>query len=335
MRLAVTAASNLLEALRRLVPGASNRTLRQILGQDRVTVNGVVCSLAVRHLEPGDSVEVTPRRPAPPAYEGLHVVYEDDALLLVHKPAGLLSVATPDEREETAFAILREYLRQVHLRARLYIVHRLDRFVSGILVFAKTEKAHARLKELFEQHSIDRRYWALVEGNVRGESGTIRSRLVEDRSLKVRSTKKESEGKHAVTHYRVLRRFPGLTLLEVTLETGRRNQIRVHLAELGHPVVGDRSYGSSIDPLGRIGLHAFRLGIRHPVTGQQLLFETQPPPELRPYVNRTTAPAWVPPATPARAPRTGAPTESGGRSRRVPADGRSGSRPRLRPPPGR
>jgi RluA family pseudouridine synthase len=166
----------------------------------------------------------------------------------------------------------------------VYIVHRLDKFVSGLLVFAKSERVQAALRRLFEAHDIDRRYWAIVEGRVHGDSGTIRSHLAEDRSLRMRSTTDTSQGKHAVTHYRVLRRFPRLTALEITLETGRKNQIRAHLSELGHPVAGDRAYGSTVDPLGRMGLHAFRLGFEHPIRKVQLRFETEAPPEFRRYL---------------------------------------------------
>jgi 23S rRNA pseudouridine1911/1915/1917 synthase len=284
LKLAVTAASDLMEALRRLVPGASNRTLRQMLEQRRVLVNGVECRVAARRLDLGDSVEVVRRRPRPPAFDGLDVVHEDETLLIVHKPVGLLSVATPDEREQTAFAFLRAYLRQSDRNAPLFIVHRLDKFVSGLLVFAKSVDVQARLKALFEGHAIERRYWALVEGHVKEDTGTIRTRLTEDRSLKMRSTRIDSEGKLAVTHFRVLRRFPGLTLLEVKLETGRKNQIRVHLSEHGHPIVGDRGYGSTVDPLGRMGLHAFRLGFVHPITGERLDFQTDSPPEFARYL---------------------------------------------------
>jgi 23S rRNA-/tRNA-specific pseudouridylate synthase len=140
------------------------------------------------------------------------------------------------------------------------------------------------LQGLFIRHDIQRKYLAIVEGKVEKKQGTIRSHLAEGKSLRMHSTGDAQKGKLAVTHYRVLRHSGKFTALEVTLETGRKNQIRVHLSEMGHPLVGDRAYGSTQDPLGRLGLHAFLLGFRHPVSGETMLFQTDPPPEFRRYL---------------------------------------------------
>ncbi len=283
MKFIISAESRVLDALRTLVPGASGRTLRQMLGLGRVSVNGVPCTIATHRVRPGDVLEVG-RRVHPPPGGGLEVCYEDRDLLVVHKPAGLLTVAAPGERERTATAFLGRYLRARNPSGKAYVVHRLDRFVSGLLVFAKSEQVQRALRRLFEAHEVDRKYWAVVEGRMPRDSGTIRSHLAEGSSKRVSSTTDPERGKLAVTHYRVLRRFADLTVLEVSLETGRKNQIRAHLAEIGHPVVGDRAYGSTADPLGRMGLHAFRLGFEHPVRRERLLFATPPPPEFRPYL---------------------------------------------------
>jgi len=202
---------------------------------------------------------------------------------VVRKPTGLLSVSTAHEKERTVSAYLRAYVRATG-RPKIFIVHRLDKFASGILVFARTEAAKEKLKASFQRHVVQRKYWAIVEGCVAKDSGTIRSHLAEDRSLRMRSTTDVTRGKPAVTHFRVLRRVSNLTALEVTLETGRKNQIRAHLSEMGHPIAGDRAYGSTLDPLGRLGLHAFLLGFRHPMDGSPLTFSTNPPPEFVPYV---------------------------------------------------
>lgn len=283
MKLSASSESVVLEILRVAVPGASGRTLRQMLQQGRVRLNGEVCRVPDRPVRPGDVLEVGRRLPA--AVEGgLRIVHEDRDLVVVHKPAGLLTVATPHESENTAFAFLRRHVRSRGSPRTVFVVHRLDKFVSGLLVFAKSESTRDSLRSLFEAHAIDRKYWAIVEGRVRKDSGTIESRLAEDRTMRMRSTTNPGEGKRAVTHYRVLRRFSEMTSLEVTLETGRKNQIRAHLSELGHPIVGDRAYGSTTDPLGRMGLHAFRLGFMHPSRQEPVLFETDPPPEFRPYL---------------------------------------------------
>jgi 23S rRNA pseudouridine1911/1915/1917 synthase len=276
--------SSLLDALKLLVPGASNRTLRQMLSQGRISVNGKLCVIASQSIHSGDVIEMGPRRAAAKIAGGVDILYEDGDIFIVHKPAGLLTVATIDERERTAYAYLRRHLKQHNPKQKLFIVHRLDRFVSGVLVFAKSEHVQSVLQDVFSRHDIQRKYWAIVEGVVKKNEGTIRSHLAEDRNLRVHSTKDPEKGKAAVTHFRVLQRFSKLTSLEVILETGRKNQIRVHLSEMGHPIVGDRSYGSTQNPLGRMGLHAFHLGFAHPVTGKPLLFQTDPPPEFLRYI---------------------------------------------------
>ena len=284
MKTEASISSSLLDTLKLLVPGASNRTLRQMLSQGRVSVNGAPCVLASRSISPGDVIEIGARRVTAKVSGGLQVLYEDSDLLIVHKPAGLLTVATLDERDQTAYAHLREYVREHNPRQKLFIVHRLDKLASGVLVFAKSERVQSLLQGVFSRHDIQRKYWAIVEGRVQKDQGTIRSHLAEDRSMRMHSTEDARKGKSAVTHFRVLNRLHNLTMLEVTLETGRKNQIRVHLSEMGHPIVGDRAYGSTQNPLGRLGLHAFHLGFVHPVRGTPLAFQTEPPPEFRRYL---------------------------------------------------
>jgi 23S rRNA pseudouridine1911/1915/1917 synthase len=255
-----------------------------MLSQGRVSVNGAPCSIASRQIHPGDLLEIGPRRAATPLSGGLEILFEDNDILIIHKPSGLLTVATADEREQTAYFYLRQYLQERRRRQRLFIVHRLDKFASGVLVFAKSERVQSILQGVFSRHDIRRKYWAIVEGTVEKNHGTIRSRLVEDKSLRMHSTTDEKRGKLAVTHFQVLRRSGKFSTLEVILETGRKNQIRAHLSEMGHPIVGDRAYSSSQDPIGRLGLHAFYLGFNHPVNGEPLEFQTDPPPEFRKYL---------------------------------------------------
>lgn len=255
-----------------------------MLSQGRISVNGEACAIANRLIQEGDVIEIGPRMSSAGIEGGVEIVYEDGDIILIHKPAGLLTVATPDEKERTAFAFLREYLRRNKTRQKLFVVHRLDKLASGILVFAKSERVKSLLQGVFSRHDIRRKYWAVVEGVVAGNHGTIQSHLAEDRMLRVHSTENKKRGKSAVTHFRVLRRIRDLTVLEVTLETGRKNQIRVHLSEMGHPIVGDRAYGSTRNPLGRLGLHAFYLAFTHPTRGTPLEFQTEPPPEFGRYI---------------------------------------------------
>jgi 23S rRNA pseudouridine1911/1915/1917 synthase len=253
-----------------------------MLERGRVRVNGEICKLANKILNPSDRVEVGEKRLVTEPFHGIKIVHEDPDLLVILKPAGLLTVATLHEKERTAYNYLREYLKTAG--ERVFIVHRLDKFVSGLLVFAKSESIKESLQAQFQRHTIERRYWAIVEGKVEKDSGTIESRLAQDHTKRMHSTEKPESGKKAVTHYRVLRRFSNLTALEVQLETGRKNQIRVHLSEMGNPIVGDESYGSTLNPIKRMGLHAFCLGFVHPTTRTNLHFKSDPPPEFQKYL---------------------------------------------------
>ena len=278
MKAAVSLPGTLLAALETLVPGAARRTLRQMLSRRRICVNDEVCVNARRPVKPGDILEIKTVGSVPVKLpHGLEVLYEDNDIVVVYKPVNLLTVATTGERERTVFSCLRAWLKERNPSGGIYIVHRLDKFASGILVFAKSERVQSLLKGIFQRHDIQRKYWAIVEGSVAKNQGTIQSYLAENRLMRMHSTDNVNDGKFAVTHFRVLRRTRGFSSLEVTLETGRKNQIRVHLSEMGHPIVGDRAYGSTTDPLKRLGLHAFRLSFRHPATGMPMLFQTDPP----------------------------------------------------------
>jgi 23S rRNA pseudouridine1911/1915/1917 synthase len=204
----------------------------------------------------------------------VRVVYEDESIVVVDKPSGLLTVATEKERVRTLFSALRLHANSKKPPQKIFVVHRLDREASGLLVFAKTIEEKEYLQSQFKDHSAGRRYVAVVEGRVTPDEFTIKSYLAENKALRVYSTRKISEGKLAITHVRVLKRNPKTTLIEVRLETGRKHQIRVHLAERGHPIVGDKSYGSGTNPLRRLALHGAHLEFRHPRTGQVVKYDS-------------------------------------------------------------
>jgi 23S rRNA pseudouridine1911/1915/1917 synthase len=208
----------------------------------------------------------------------LSILFEDDEILVVMKSAGLLTVASPGEDEETAQAFLNTYLGARKTGRRIQVVHRLDRDTSGVLVFAKSFKAREALKERFAEHDIHRLYIAIIDGRMGRPEGMIQSFLAEDRNLRVHSVASPSRGKLATTHYRTVKAGTQYSMLEVRLETGKRNQIRVHFAEAGHPVIGDTMYGNGKDPIGRLGLHAMELGLVHPTTGREMKF-TAPLPD--------------------------------------------------------
>ena len=268
-------AATLSARLRALFPEASGRSLKQWLESGRIELNGRVCRDGRIMVEARDRV-VLGTRGRVPFPRGLGLVHEDAAMVVVDKQPGLLSMATERERERTAYRLLWDYLAAQRPRARPFIVHRLDRETSGLLVFAKSEATKRNLQAQFEARTVERLYVALVRGKVRREAGTLESRLVEDKSLRVHPTS-GPEGKTAITSYRVIGHGQDTTLLELSLGTGRRRQIRVQLAAIGHPIVGDREHGGPSGPFRRLCLHAKRLGFVHPTTGKPMRFDSAAP----------------------------------------------------------
>ncbi len=209
--------------------------------------------------------------------KGLAVLYEDKDILVVDKPAGLLTVSTEREKSRTAQSILTDYIRTGCGRSqkRIYVVHRLDRDTSGVLIFAKSEEAMLRLKDQWKQ--TEKKYLAVVHGRCEKDSGTITSYLAEDEDYTMYSTSDRRKGKLSQTSYTVLRRTRKYSLLEIVLLTGRKNQIRVHLAGIGHPIVGDTKYGKENDEQRRMALHARSISFNHPFSGKPLSFQSEVP----------------------------------------------------------
>lgn len=281
MKLVISHPSTLLDTLSTLFPDSSKTTLRQMLQAGRVRVDGVVEKDARRMLARDEMVDVSQKASQRVLPLGLGILHEDDHVLVVLKERGLLTVATERETKTTAQAFLNDYLKESG-EGRVHVVHRLDRETSGVLVFAKNFAARERLKDQFAEHSVDRVYVAIVEGSLREPSGTIRSHLFEKKNLRMVSVDRLDHypsAKLAVTHYRTIHANDRFSMLEVTLETGRKNQIRAHLSESGHPVVGDTFYDATENPLGRLGLHARLLGFAHPKTGERMTF-TAPLPKV-------------------------------------------------------
>jgi 23S rRNA pseudouridine1911/1915/1917 synthase len=271
----VTTPVSLGDCLAKLLGEASGRTRKQMLAGGRVIVNGRVVRRATAPLARGDVVEIGAKRARPVLPAELRLVHEDDDVLVVDKPAGLLTIATERERVRTAYAHLGVYLRAQS--KRVFIVHRLDRLASGLLVFATSPEAKQALQAQFAAHTAERVYVAVVDGRLERPSGSISSRLIDDAPGRVRETKDPTRGRPAVTHWRVVRAGRAHTLIEIRLETGRRNQIRVQLAGLGHPIAGDAAYGSRSDPFGRLTLHARALGFDHPRSGVRMRFVSEGP----------------------------------------------------------
>ena len=279
----VSAPAELLAYLFAAWPQEKKKQIRTWLKFQSVTVNGRPISQFNHPLKKGDVVSVRTDRFAVPKTKlgaGMKVFFEDAHIIVIHKPSGLLSIASEAEPEKTAYFQLTEYLRLGNPRARerVWIVHRLDRETSGLMVFAKTPEAKEILQKGWDQ--AEKRYEAVVEGKLPAEKGTFESDLNETNPFKVFSSPPTEFTRHAVTHYRVLAKSTWRSLVELTLETGRRHQIRVHLKDAGCPIVGDEKYGAKSDPAKRLGLHACMLEFPHPVTREELRFESPLPKEL-------------------------------------------------------
>ncbi|MDP3478175.1 MAG: RNA pseudouridine synthase, partial [Desulfoprunum sp.] len=210
-------------------------------------------------------------------YQGIQIVFEDRDLIVIDKPAGLLTVATDTEKRKTAYSILSDYVKKRDPDNKIFVVHRIDRETSGLLLFAKSEEIKDAVQGTWMSTITERIYVAVTEGAVEPTEGVITSWLTESSAFKVYSSQNSQQGKKAVTHYQTVTSNRDYALLKVSLETGRKHQIRVHLQDIGHPVIGDKKYGSTVNPLKRLGLHAQVLAFIHPVSNVPCRYETPVP----------------------------------------------------------
>ena len=293
----VEAAAELMPFLLSKLGGMTRTSVKQLLSQRRVTVNAAIQTRHDTPLKAGDVVQVLQGRGnIELRHPKLRIIYEDDALIIVEKKNGLLTVPyNPKSSEMTAFSILKEYVKKESRRNTVHVVHRLDRETSGVLVFAKSPELQEYMRTYWHQLVSKRTYVALVEGLFEQKEGTITTWLTEDpRTGMVYSSPKDDGGQIAVTHYKVLKELEpeidspdvAMSLIELNLETGRTNQIRVHMQSVGHPVIGDRKYGhgNEYSPVDRLCLHAKVLEFIHPMTEKKVRFEAAVPKEmLRPF----------------------------------------------------
>jgi 23S rRNA pseudouridine1911/1915/1917 synthase len=281
--------------------GLSRSQVTGLFDHGCVTRNGAIETQPAERLAAGDQVQVRydpsqryHPKPKPRRNLGFEIVFEDKHLIVVDKPAGLLTVPTRREETNTLRHLVGEYLQHVSKARGAFPVHRLDRGVSGLLVIGKSPEITSQLKDQFAASKPEREYIAIVAGRLEQPHGTFESLLATDKDLNRFSTDNEEIGQLAITHYRVIAPLGGATLVQVRLETGRRNQIRVHFAEAGHPVLGDPRYQRerAAHPrwtYARLALHARLLGFAHPITGQALRFESELPAEMARFVKETTA----------------------------------------------
>ena len=291
----VEAPAELLPFLLTKMGGMTRTSVKQLLGQRRVKVNNAIQTRHDTPLRKGDLITIeSGRGNAELRHPKLRIIYEDDALIVVEKKNGLLTVPyNPKSTETTALSILKDYVKKQSRQASVYVVHRLDRETSGVLVFAKSPELQEYMRTYWRQLVSKRTYVALVEGKLQKREGTITSWLTEDnRTAMVYSSPTDNGGQKAITHYQVVKESTlqsddtALTaeysLVELNLETGRTNQIRVHMASMGHPVVGDRKYGNGNEssPIDRLCLHARVLEFIHPMTEKKVRFEASTPKEF-------------------------------------------------------
>lgn len=275
----------LLPFLLTVLSGQSRTSIKSLLASHRVLINGKMTTQFNEPLAVGDVVEISSshgkvefRHPM------LRIVWEDDYIIVVEKKSGLLSMATDKEKERTAYHLLSEYVKKSDPYNRIFILHRLDKDTSGLMMFAKDRMTQNKLQSNWDEAVTERMYTAVVEGCPEKNTDLISSFLAENAGLKVYVAE---TGSHAITRYKVLKSSGTYSLLELNLETGRKNQIRVHLESIGHPIVGDGKYGASSDPIGRLALHATTLSFIHPVTDEELHFQSPIPTVFNALVKKS------------------------------------------------
>lgn len=286
MKITVQKDGPIIDLLVEVFGSASKTHIRKMLKYRMIQVSGQPVTRAGFAVNAGDVIEYVKKtgrknEMAPP----VPIIFEDDDLLIAEKPAGLLTFGERGMGGTSLYRVLKDFVNQRSGgRQRLHVVHRLDREVSGIVLLAKNGKVQQQIKKNWK--GTKKRYYALVEGQPEKDRGTIKSWLREGVDRKMASSDKPAGAKLAVTHYRVVKRLDGHTLLEIETETGRKNQVRVHLSEMGYPLVGDRRYGADAKVIRRIRLHACYLGFTHPVTGRFVEFESPMPQEFMVLRNR-------------------------------------------------
>lgn len=273
----VSEANTLLPFLLELLKDQSRSSVKALLSRGQISVNGRVTRQFDEELNPNDTVSINyGRGKVEFSNPLLKILWEDDDLIVVNKREGLLSVSTDRVKERTAYRLLSDYVKKTDPRNKIFVLHRLDRDTSGIMMFAKNQCVKERLQSNWGSMITTRTYVAVVEGRPEKETDLIVSNLVENRKMQV-YVSLEGDGKEAITHYRLLQTNNRYSLLELDLETGRKNQIRAQMQSIGHPVAGDSKYGAETNPAGRLMLHARKLCFIHPTTGEEMRFETRIP----------------------------------------------------------
>jgi 23S rRNA pseudouridine1911/1915/1917 synthase len=270
--------TKLLEFLLSKAAGKSRNKVKSYLAHRKISVNGTTITQFDYELKPGQQVSISKGIVhGVVQYHGLKIVHEDQYLIVIDKQAGLLSIATDREKDKTAYSILSRHVKLENPKNKIFVVHRLDRETSGIMMFARNQETQELLQKGWQNIIFERNYVAVVEGRVEKNEGTIESWLKESKTMTMFSESEPEEGIRAITHYKVLKQNEDYSLLEIRLDTGRKNQIRIHMKENGHSIIGDKKYGGSKSPIKRLGLHAQKLSFKHPVYKTDLSFVSPVP----------------------------------------------------------
>lgn len=268
----------LLDFLIAAMPMRKRTNIKELLSHNQIAVNGTPVKQFDTQLTPGDEVKANLTREFRVFHHRrLQIVYEDDDIIVINKGYGLLSMGNDKVKEGTAYSILREYVKWNDPRNKIFIVHRLDRDTTGLMMFAKTEEAKNIMQHNWNNMVLNRKYLAVVDGKFPEEEGIYKSYLAENSAHEVYSTDDPEKGQLAVTRYKRLQVHNGYSLMEVELDTGRKNQIRVHMKEMGYPISGDKRYGGNPSPIHRLALHAQTLRFVHPITRKEMNFATPVP----------------------------------------------------------
>lgn len=278
--------SLLLEFLLENIQGKSKNNIKTMLSRKDILVDNKSVTQFDYKLKPNQKIAINlTKKIEQDSKYPLDIMYEDNDLIVINKREGLLSISTEKEKEETAYHYVMKYLKKKEPSSRIFVIHRLDSETSGILMFAKNERIKLAFQDNWNELVTIRGYYAVVEGNVKEPTGTIKSWLKETKTLLVYSSSKVGDGLEAITHYTTLKSTNEYSLLDIKIDTGRRNQIRVHMKDIGHCVVGDKKYGAKENPIKRVALHSYLIEFQHPFTKQTIHFQLDMPKSFKKLVH--------------------------------------------------
>ena len=271
--------TTLLDFLFSVYKDSSKNSVKSLLSSHRVGVDGAPVTQFDLKLFKGDTVTIFKNPIQKKTRSNLPIIYEDDDFIAMNKPSGLLSVASDKEKGSTAYRILTDYIQQKDKHNRIFIVHRIDEDTSGVFIVCKNAKLKDALQDKWNEVVSKRGYYAIVEGHLKNKEGRITSYLKKN-NLNLMYSGPKGDGQYAITNYKVIKENDKYSLLDVNIETGRKNQIRVHLGERGHHIIGDDKYGEPSNPLGRLGLHAYQLTLTNPLNNKVMDFIAPIPKEF-------------------------------------------------------